>query len=94
MSAELLERPTVETDDPLYSNMDHCLDDAVVLALSNAPGRLCAQHAAWNFCGYVWQLQDGRWVDQVWRYNAPVADVYGDSLEEVIEEVNDTYGHE
>lgn len=94
MSTELLERPGGYTDDAVYSNIDPGIDVAVMRALTDAPGELCAQHAAWNFCGYIWQLPDGRWVDQVWRHNAPVADVIGDDLEEVIAEVNDNYGCE
>lgn len=94
MSVDLLEMPSTHTSDSVYSNLDGRLDEVVVRELSNAPGQLCAQHAAWNFCGYVWQMPDGRWVDQVWRYRAPVQDVIGDSLEEVIEQVNDTYGYE
>ncbi|MGW4718847.1 hypothetical protein [Nocardia sp. NPDC004260] len=87
-------RPAACAGDSVYSNFDHELNADVVRQLAAAPGELHAQHAAWDFCGYVWALPDGRWVDQVWRYNAPVEDIVGDSVEEVIERVNDIYGSE
>ncbi|WP_280319973.1 hypothetical protein [Nocardia wallacei] len=88
------ERPVAETCESVYSNFDHQLDSDVVRELSAAPGELCAQHAAYSFCGYVWMLPDGRWVDQVWRYRTPVADYVGDTIEAVIAEANDNHGYE
>ncbi|MBF6358175.1 hypothetical protein IU449_27130 [Nocardia higoensis] len=92
MSIAALETPTEYTEEAVYSNFNHELNRSVVQELTARPGELCAQHAAWNFCGSVWQLPDGRWVDQVWRYHAIVDHIYGDSVEAVIEEANDTYG--
>lgn len=82
------------TEEAVYSNFDHVLDADVVRQLEAAPGELYAQHAAWDYCGHVWQRPDGQWVDQVWRYGAPVRDFVGDSVESVIEEVIGEYGGE
>lgn len=81
-------------DDAAYSNFDHVLNAEIVRQLEAAPGQLYAEHAAWNFCGYIWQRQDGMWVDQVWRYGAPVQEFLGDKVEAVIEEVLRQYGRE
>ena len=87
-------RPLTETGKAAYSNFDHCLDTEIVAQLESNPGKVCAQHAAWNFCGYIWRLPDGCWVDQVWVYNNPVQDIIGGSIEDVIERANVGYGSE
>lgn len=92
MTAVTAVRPATEAEDAVYSNFDHVLDTEVVRQLEAAPGELYAQHAAWNFCGYIWQRPDGMWIERVWRYNAPVSDVIGDTIEDVIEVVLDNYG--
>ncbi len=84
-------RPEREHDEAVYSNFDHALDDAVVSALEVDPG-LCAQHAAWDFCGYVWRGDDGVWRDEVWRWNLPVEVFEGESARAVIEAANESYG--
>ena len=76
----------------VYSNFDHQLDHELAHRL--AEGGCHAQHAAWDFCGYVWRLEDGRWIEQVWRYNSPVQEIVGDELEEIIELANDEWGYE
>jgi hypothetical protein len=43
--------PGRETDDPVYSNFDHALDEAVVAELLSDPGSLVAPHTARSFCG-------------------------------------------
>ena len=90
----LLSRPDTELDEAVYSNFDHRTDDAVASELEARPGEVYAQHAAWNFCGYVWRLPDGTWVDQVWRYGAPVEDIKGGTLESVIGRAIEGYGAE
>ena len=89
----MLTRPQVETE-TVYSNFDHRLDVDVARHLENHPGEVSAQHAAWNFCGYVWREPDGRWVDQVWQYHAPVEDITGDAIESVIEQAIERFGAE
>lgn len=92
--SETLARPEAAADEPIYSNFDHQVDAKVAEQVESKPGELYAQHAAWNFCGSVWCLPDGRWVDQVWCYHVPVEDIIGDSLMAVIERANGNYGCE
>jgi len=91
---ETLMRPQAEAEASVYSNYDHRLDADVAQHLENHPGEVFAQHAAWNFCGYVWRQPDGRWVDQVWQWNAPVEDIFGDTIEDVIRTANEGYGYQ
>lgn len=86
-------RPEGETAEPVYANCDHQLNAAVVAELEANPS-LCAQHASWNFCGYVWRGRDGVWRDEVWRYHSPVQTFEGESAQDVIDAANDTYGHD
>ncbi len=76
----------------MYSNFDHQLDEDVRRQLEAAPEFACAQHAAWDFCGYVWQLHDGRWVEQVWVHHAVQEEIYADGLGLLIATVNGAYG--
>lgn len=87
----LMTRPGVEID-TVYSNSDHEMDYDVVKRLDE--GDCYSSHTAWDFCGYVWRLPDGRWVDQIWQYKEAVADLIADSIEDVIHEANDQYGSE
>lgn len=80
----------MELDDGMY-NMDHSIDDGVDEAL-RAGGTYC-QHAAWNFCGYVW-FADGQFHEEVWRYNSPQTIVSADSLAKLMEAVNAEWGSE
>ncbi len=89
-----LDRPFTFARDTVYSNFDHVLDATVVCELKAAAGEVYAQHAAYNFCGFVWLLPDGRWVNQIWRHGTPVDDIYGNSIESVIEVANNSYGSE
>ena len=82
-----------ETSDHLYSNQDHVLNSAVLAELVATEAlTLKAQHAAWDFCGYVYRGMDGRWHNEVWVYNEPVEDICGASAQEVIITANNKYG--
>lgn len=84
------QRPARETDESVYSNFDHQLDDEVRAQLERDHD-LCAQHGAWDFCGYIWT--DGvLWYEEVWRYRAPVDLRTSERLEDLIADVNDDYG--
>ncbi len=47
------------------SNFDHSIDGELEGALRTS--RVYAQHAAWDFCGYVW-FADGQFHEDVWQY--------------------------
>ena len=50
------------------------------------------EHPAWDHWGFVW-FQDGKFYEMVRQYHVHVATISGDSLEKVIEEVNDRFGN-
>lgn len=80
-----------ETEEEVYSNIDHVFNSSVAEQLES--GEKFAQHAGWNFCGYVYR--DGRgWHEEVWVHGSPVETISGESAEEVIRNVNEEYGSE
>lgn len=89
--ADIPARPRRETAEGIYSNCDGVLNTAVVAELESND-MLCAFHAGWNFCGYVW-FAGGRWHEQVWQYGEPVAQLEGDGPLDVIGQANDRFGH-
>lgn len=73
------------------SNFDHVIDDGFADALQG--GKVYGRHAAWNFNGTVWW--DGKqFAEEVWVYRVPRDVLRADTLEELMEEVNDRYGSE
>jgi len=85
-------KPTRQTDNSVYSNFDHELDKDVVDELKAAPGEVYAQHAAWQFCGYVWF--DGKdWHEDVWVHGSLAETRSEEKLEDLIDSVNRSYGH-
>ena len=76
----------------VYSNFDHELDKEIMAQLMANP-KCFARHAAWNFNSLVWF--DGKlWHEEVWRYNCPMREYTGEDLKELIDEINDEYGHD
>lgn len=73
------------------SNMDGSIDDGLAEALKQQAGSVYAQHAAWNFCGYVW-YENGMFHEEVWVYNAPRTVINADTLQELMSDVNAEYG--
>ena len=79
-----------KASDVIYSNFDHELNDGVKKELEKC-STIYSQHAAWDFCGYVW-LKNKLWREEVWIYGAPVETMSNESLEYLISNVNDKYG--
>lgn len=75
------------------SNIDHSIDGGLAEALKEGENKLYAQHAAWNFCGYVWYEND-KFHEVVYRHNAPVGEFEADNLDELMTIVNNEYGYE
>ena len=71
------------------SNFDHSIDGELEGALRTS--RVYAQHAAWDFCGYVW-FADGQFHEDVWQYNAYTETFTADSLPELMQAVNAEWG--
>ena len=82
--------PPEETCEAIYSNWDRVLDASVERILAADPS-LYAQHAACNYCGYVW-CKDGVWYEQVWQWKTPVELFTGPGPRAVIEAVIGKYG--
>lgn len=76
----------------IYSNVDHVLRDDIVAQLEAHPDWF-AQHAAWDFCGWVWRDADGRWHEQVMVYGAEAAVLDGATPLEVIAQANGRFGY-
>lgn len=72
------------------TNFDHTIDEGLAAYLMANPNH-CAQHAAREFCGYVW-FENGQFYDQVWRCHVPMAEYSADTLEELMKIVNDKHG--
>lgn len=82
-------KPALPTQDAVYSNLNHELDEAVVAELE-ADSDFYAQHSAWDFCGYVWF--DGRWHEEAWVHGERVATYDGDTVMAVISDANYHHG--
>lgn len=82
-------KPSVEGE-TVYSNMDHeyTLSEKEVKA-----SKSYHQHAAWNFCGYVWYDNTRNvFVEEVWQYNNLTITLVAKSLADVIKQAIDDYG--
>lgn len=89
MAAATITRVKAKASDAVYSNYDHALDTEVLKELES--GQLFAQHAAWDFCGYVYKDESG-WHDEIWRHGSPIETIDGESAEEAIRKANEKYG--
>jgi hypothetical protein len=79
-----------ELPEAVYSNCDHALDATVADQLK--AGDCYAQHAAWDFCAYVW-FENGRYRSYVMRYGSHRATLENDDLADLIRQTNDEFGH-
>lgn len=75
------------------TNFDHTVDDGLEEVLKEKPGEVCCQYAAYNFCGYVWFVDD-KFHCEVWVHHNPIEVILEDTLEEIMESVSDKYGHD
>ena len=73
------------------SNFDHTIDPGLKDELRNNP--VFGQHSAWEFCGYVYFL-NGQFHEDVWRLKLFQETISADSLEELMEKVNERWGGE
>jgi hypothetical protein len=82
-----------ETAGTIMRNLDHeWINGALAERLRDDP-TLWAQHAAWEFCGYVrWDAHATEWIEEVWRYHEPIATHRASTLDELRVIVNDNHG--
>lgn len=75
-----------------YSNFDHTFN----LSEEEIKDSACYhQHAAWNFCGYVWfDKEKNLFIEEVWRYKTIIKTYEDESLSDLIETVNEKWGYE
>lgn len=84
-------RPDKDTSQALWSNLDGILDLQVEERLKQ--GDCYSQHAAWNYCGWVWFDPDTEtWYEEVWRCGSRIATITGDSATNVIAKALASYG--
>lgn len=79
-----------EEGDTVYSNLDHSYE-MTEEQIKNS--RMYHQHAAWDFCGYVWfDTEEQRFIEEIMIYKSVVNTLYGKTLESVIQEAIMLYG--
>jgi len=74
----------------IYSNSDHKLKKVVLDKIKCAPN-VFAEHCAWDHWGEVW-YEDGMFHERVWTYGIIRKVFNNESVEELIEEVNQEFG--
>ena len=74
-----------------YSNFDHEMPQGANEALRS--GEFYIEHSAYGHWGTIW-FQNGKFHEMVNRYTVHVATISADSIEEVIEDVNDRFGYD
>lgn len=67
------------------------IDKGCEQALTSEP--VYCSHAGLNFHGYCW-FENGKFHEEVWRFNEPVASYSGDTLREVVDQVCAEFGGE
>jgi hypothetical protein len=71
------------------SNCDHKIDEGMEEKLRS--GQFLGSHAAWDFWGDVW-FQNEQFHERVKRYRVIQGVYSADSLEELMEKVNNKFG--
>lgn len=83
-------RPLKEGE-TVYSNFDHCYG---MTEEQVKDSDMHHQHAAYNFCGYVWfDPEKQQFVEEINVYRNVVNTLYGKTLDEVIQEAIMLYGN-
>lgn len=73
------------------SNFDHEIDEGMQKHLMSNEGLEYCNHCAMDFCGYVY-YQDGVFIEDVFRYGAHIDTITANSLDDLMEKVNNEYG--
>jgi len=86
-------RPGKKASKSVYSNLNHTLDKNIVKLLRENANILYAQHAAWNFCGYIW-FDSKEFKEEVWQYKFLTSVHSNKDIRGLIAEVVGTYGRD
>ena len=79
--------------DKEMSNFDGSIDDGMEDKLKS--GKFYGSHSAWNFCGTVWfNKADNRFYEEIWHYRSYQETFSGESLEKLMDKVNEEWGDE
>lgn len=79
-----------EEIDLKMSNFGHTIDKGFADTLKQRSG-VFGRHYGWEFNGRVW-FERGQFHEEVWRYHSPREVILANTLEELMEKVNDKYG--
>lgn len=83
-----------EAGAPVYSNLDHELDQLVVDQLRDNPS-LWGQHAAFNYCGWIrYDPDSNSWVEEVVQHGTIAKTFHDDDVAELISAVTNEFGSE
>jgi hypothetical protein len=82
---------TYKEIDLSMSNFDCEIDDGLREALVGKPN--FGRHAGWNFNGLVYH-KDGKFHEDVWQYHSFIETISADTLQGLMESVNNEYGWE
>lgn len=80
----------LEADD-LMSNFDNQIDKSIAKAIKNK--KLFSRYAGWNFNGLVW-WQNKKWNCEIWVYKSRQETFICNTLEDIMSEVSNKYGHQ
>jgi len=73
-------------------NLDQSIEPKIKDKLIAGEGLIFCEHTAWNFWGAVW-FKDNKFHEEIMIYKSVRKIVSCDSLEELMEEVNDEFGY-
>ena len=77
----------------IFSNFDNEIKYEVADFIKNK--NLAAEFTAWDYHGIVWWNDElGYWCIEVWRHNIYRVTHLSETLEELIGEIQETYGYE
>lgn len=75
------------------SNFDCEIEEGFEEALRKEPNKVFGRHAGWDFNGRVY-FDGKQFIEQVWTYGRIAGEVKADTLNGLMDEVNNAYGWE
>lgn len=82
-----------ELKDSVMSNFTKAIDRAVAEQLKI--GKHFSHYPGWDFAGYVWYDKERlKWLCEVWIYHRYIKTFEADTLENIMQDVSDVFGHD